>query len=200
MTRPARFFHLGPPSAPVIAGAYSVTAGFDQPAHESCPVPPSPSPSPSLLSLRTHGSTSPEQQFSQCPAFSNCLFPGGCSRASGMALSSSFIVTRPSWTSSKCRDMGLGSVYPGLAPQLSHDDSPGARAVALFGSFPAMRRMAINQMQGYPNGNSRIRLSWGQSQNNTGVGTPPPSYPLRDPKVVLVATALLILGATLSKV
>ncbi|KAK1757876.1 putative RNA-binding protein [Echria macrotheca] len=32
--------------------------------------------------------------------------------------------------------------------------------------------MAINQMQGYPIGNSRVRLSWGRSQNNSGVGTP----------------------------
>jgi len=44
--------------------------------------------------------------------------------------------------------------------------------------------MAINQMQGYPIGNSRVRLSWGRSQNNSGpAGTPyrpappPPSYP-----------------------
>lgn len=43
--------------------------------------------------------------------------------------------------------------------------------------------MAINQMQGYPIGNSRVRLSWGRSQNNSGpVGTPyrpaptPPVY------------------------
>jgi RNA recognition motif-containing protein len=42
--------------------------------------------------------------------------------------------------------------------------------------------MAINQMQGYPIGNSRVRLSWGRSQNNSGVGTPyrpappPPPY------------------------
>jgi len=42
--------------------------------------------------------------------------------------------------------------------------------------------MAINQMQGYPIGNSRVRLSWGRSQNNSGVGTPyrpappPPQY------------------------
>jgi len=43
--------------------------------------------------------------------------------------------------------------------------------------------MAINQMQGYPIGNSRVRLSWGRSQNNSGpAGTPyrpapaPPSY------------------------
>ncbi|KKK26193.1 mRNA binding post-transcriptional regulator (Csx1), partial [Aspergillus rambellii] len=28
--------------------------------------------------------------------------------------------------------------------------------------------MAINQMQGYPIGNSRVRLSWGRSQNNSG--------------------------------
>ena len=32
--------------------------------------------------------------------------------------------------------------------------------------------MAINQMQGYPIGNSRVRLSWGRSQNNSGIGTP----------------------------
>jgi RNA recognition motif-containing protein len=33
--------------------------------------------------------------------------------------------------------------------------------------------MAINQMQGYPIGNSRVRLSWGRSQNNSGpAGTP----------------------------
>ncbi|CAK7219864.1 hypothetical protein SCUCBS95973_003965 [Sporothrix curviconia] len=44
--------------------------------------------------------------------------------------------------------------------------------------------MAINQMQGYPIGNSRVRLSWGRSQNNSGVGTPyrpappPPHYPV----------------------
>ncbi|KAM5385424.1 hypothetical protein ACJZ2D_001065 [Fusarium nematophilum] len=37
-------------------------------------------------------------------------------------------------------------------------------------------------MQGYPIGNSRVRLSWGRSQNNSGVGTPyrpappPPHY------------------------
>ncbi|KMQ42982.1 RNA recognition motif domain [Trichophyton rubrum] len=44
--------------------------------------------------------------------------------------------------------------------------------------------MAINQMQGYPIGNSRVRLSWGRSQNNSGpAGTPyrpappPPLYP-----------------------
>lgn len=44
--------------------------------------------------------------------------------------------------------------------------------------------MAINQMQGYPIGNSRVRLSWGRSQNNSGpAGTPyrpappPPQYP-----------------------
>lgn len=44
--------------------------------------------------------------------------------------------------------------------------------------------MAINQMQGYPIGNSRVRLSWGRSQNNSGpAGTPyrpappPPAYP-----------------------
>lgn len=43
---------------------------------------------------------------------------------------------------------------------------------------------AINQMQGYPIGNSRVRLSWGRSQNNSGpAGTPyrpappPPVYP-----------------------
>ncbi|KAK9381824.1 uncharacterized protein V2V93DRAFT_202397 [Kockiozyma suomiensis] len=28
--------------------------------------------------------------------------------------------------------------------------------------------MAINQMQGYPIGNARVRLSWGRSQNNSG--------------------------------
>lgn len=45
--------------------------------------------------------------------------------------------------------------------------------------------MAINQMQGYPIGNSRVRLSWGRSQNNSGpAGTPyrpappPPVYPM----------------------
>jgi len=33
--------------------------------------------------------------------------------------------------------------------------------------------MAINQMQGYPIGNSRVRLSWGRSQNNSGpAGSP----------------------------
>ncbi|KAL9100270.1 MAG: hypothetical protein Q9163_004330 [Psora crenata] len=44
--------------------------------------------------------------------------------------------------------------------------------------------MAINQMQGYPIGNARVRLSWGRSQNNSGpAGTPyrpappPPIYP-----------------------
>ena len=43
--------------------------------------------------------------------------------------------------------------------------------------------MAINQMQGYPIGNSRVRLSWGRSQNNSGpAGTPyrpapPPPVP-----------------------
>jgi RNA recognition motif-containing protein len=44
--------------------------------------------------------------------------------------------------------------------------------------------MAINQMQGYPIGNSRVRLSWGRSQSNSGpAGTPyrpappPPVYP-----------------------
>ena len=43
--------------------------------------------------------------------------------------------------------------------------------------------MAINQMQGYPIGNSRVRLSWGRSQSNSGpAGTPyrpappPPVY------------------------
>src|SRR5690606_41847114 len=50
----------------------------------------------------------------------------------------------------------------------------------LFRSHAA--EMAINQMQGYPIGNSRVRLSWGRSQNNSGVGTPyrpappPPHY------------------------
>jgi len=29
-----------------------------------------------------------------------------------------------------------------------------------------------SQMQGYPIGNSRVRLYWGRSQNNSGVGTP----------------------------
>ncbi|KAH7150326.1 hypothetical protein B0J13DRAFT_523389 [Dactylonectria estremocensis] len=38
--------------------------------------------------------------------------------------------------------------------------------------------MAINQMQGYPIGNSRVRLSWGRSQNNSGVGTPYRPAPL----------------------
>ncbi|KAK0252858.1 hypothetical protein B0A54_09652 [Friedmanniomyces endolithicus] len=43
--------------------------------------------------------------------------------------------------------------------------------------------MAINQMQGYPIGNSRVRLSWGRSQNNSGpAGTPyrpaPPPPPV----------------------
>lgn len=45
--------------------------------------------------------------------------------------------------------------------------------------------MAINQMQGYPIGNSRVRLSWGRSQNNSGpAGTPyrpappPPNNPI----------------------
>ncbi|KAK4555870.1 hypothetical protein LTR86_007090 [Recurvomyces mirabilis] len=43
--------------------------------------------------------------------------------------------------------------------------------------------MAINQMQGYPIGNSRVRLSWGRSQNNSGpAGTPyrpaPPPPPI----------------------
>jgi len=44
--------------------------------------------------------------------------------------------------------------------------------------------MAINQMQGYPIGNSRVRLSWGRSQNNSGPAgapyrpaPPPPVYP-----------------------
>ncbi|KAK9446686.1 RNA-binding domain-containing protein [Limtongia smithiae] len=44
--------------------------------------------------------------------------------------------------------------------------------------------MAINQMQGYPIGNSRVRLSWGRSQNNSGPVNapyrptpPPPVYP-----------------------
>lgn len=45
--------------------------------------------------------------------------------------------------------------------------------------------MAINQMQGYPIGNSRVRLSWGRSQNNSGPAgspyrpapPPPPMYP-----------------------
>ena len=44
--------------------------------------------------------------------------------------------------------------------------------------------MAINQMQGYPIGNSRVRLSWGRSQNNSGPAgnpyrqaQPPPDYP-----------------------
>ncbi len=47
--------------------------------------------------------------------------------------------------------------------------------------------MAINQMQGYPIGNSRVRLSWGRSQNNSGVGTPyrpappPPHYNMPPP-------------------
>ncbi|KAL4880084.1 hypothetical protein BJY04DRAFT_219614 [Aspergillus karnatakaensis] len=38
--------------------------------------------------------------------------------------------------------------------------------------------MAINQRQGYPIGNSRVRLSWGRSQNNSGpAGSPyPPSH------------------------
>ncbi|KAL4954921.1 hypothetical protein BDW69DRAFT_193663 [Aspergillus filifer] len=43
--------------------------------------------------------------------------------------------------------------------------------------------MAINQMQGYPIGNSRVRLSWGRSQNNSGpAGSPyrpaPPPPPM----------------------
>ncbi|KAJ5233406.1 uncharacterized protein N7469_005172 [Penicillium citrinum] len=46
--------------------------------------------------------------------------------------------------------------------------------------------MAINQMQGYPIGNSRVRLSWGRSQNNSGPAgspyrpapPPPPHVPL----------------------
>jgi len=45
--------------------------------------------------------------------------------------------------------------------------------------------MAINQMQGFPIGNSRVRLSWGRSQNNSGPAgspyrpapPPPPMYP-----------------------
>ncbi|KAJ4292595.1 hypothetical protein N0V90_009258 [Kalmusia sp. IMI 367209] len=40
--------------------------------------------------------------------------------------------------------------------------------------------MAINQMQGYPIGNSRVRLSWGRSQNNSGPAgtlTAPPRRP-----------------------
>jgi len=48
--------------------------------------------------------------------------------------------------------------------------------------------MAINQMQGYPIGNSRVRLSWGRSQNNSGpAGTPyrpappPPVYAMGMP-------------------
>jgi len=48
--------------------------------------------------------------------------------------------------------------------------------------------MAINQMQGYPIGNSRVRLSWGRSQNNSGpAGTPyrpappPPVYQMGMP-------------------
>ena len=46
--------------------------------------------------------------------------------------------------------------------------------------------MAINQMQGYPIGNSRVRLSWGRSQNNSGpAGTPyrpAPPPPRRAPR------------------
>ncbi|KAJ5659054.1 hypothetical protein N7507_005505 [Penicillium longicatenatum] len=46
--------------------------------------------------------------------------------------------------------------------------------------------MAINQMQGYPIGNSRVRLSWGRSQNNSGpAGSPyrpaPPLPPCTPP-------------------
>jgi len=44
--------------------------------------------------------------------------------------------------------------------------------------------MVINQMQGYPIGNSRVRLSWGRSQNNSSPAStpyrpapPPPIYP-----------------------
>jgi len=39
--------------------------------------------------------------------------------------------------------------------------------------------MAINQMQGFAIGNSRVRLSWGRSQNSAGPGGafrgPPPN-------------------------
>ncbi|KAJ5273902.1 hypothetical protein N7478_009027 [Penicillium angulare] len=50
--------------------------------------------------------------------------------------------------------------------------------------------MAINQMQGYPIGNSRVRLSWGRSQNNSGpAGSPyrpaPPPLPCTPPWVCL---------------
>lgn len=67
--------------------------------------------------------------------------------------------------------------------------------------------MAINQMQGYPIGNSRVRLSWGRSQNNSGpAGTPyrpappppvfptmgmPPSHPYGNFAPMKVGTTLL---------
>ncbi|KAJ5144725.1 hypothetical protein N7448_002117 [Penicillium atrosanguineum] len=46
--------------------------------------------------------------------------------------------------------------------------------------------MAINQMQGYPIGNSRVRLSWGRSQNNSGpAGSPYRPAPPASPHVPL---------------
>ncbi|CCC07889.1 unnamed protein product [Sordaria macrospora k-hell] len=66
--------------------------------------------------------------------------------------------------------------------------------------------MAINQMQGYPIGNSRVRLSWGRSQNNSGVGTPyrpappPPHYMgPPPPPALLVLTALPTSAATVDR-
>ncbi|KAK8082135.1 hypothetical protein PG996_000916 [Apiospora saccharicola] len=59
-------------------------------------------------------------------------------------------------------------------------------------------------MQGYPIGNSRVRLSWGRSQNNSGVGTPyrpaPPPLTtgpldLLDPPVLAVLLVVLALAA-----
>lgn len=47
--------------------------------------------------------------------------------------------------------------------------------------------MAINQMQGYPIGNSRVRLSWGRSQNNSGpAGTRESSSPVPIPLPLLM--------------
>ncbi|KAJ5180815.1 RNA-binding protein [Penicillium capsulatum] len=56
---------------------------------------------------------------------------------------------------------------------------------SFFQGFGEITYMAINQMQGYPIGNSRVRLSWGRSQNNSGPAgspyrpapPPPPMFP-----------------------
>jgi RNA recognition motif-containing protein len=78
----------------------------------------------------------------------------------------------------------LGSFFQGFGEIIYVKIPPGKGCgfVQFVQRLPA--EMAINQMQGYPIGNSRVRLSWGRSQNNSGpAGTPyrpappPPVYP-----------------------